>query len=100
MTSGDSPDNPVVKAFLGNAFSGVVNLVTSNENPIPNFVTGGWNPGIPGVAAPEVGGYTLDGGLAGVATKAILGGATDLFALPKFAYDAVTFLGAYAFQCQ
>ena len=55
MTSGSSPDNPVVQVFLGNGFSGVVNLVTSDENPIPNFVMGGWNPGIPGVAAPEVG---------------------------------------------
>lgn len=100
MTSGSSPDNPVVQAFLGNSFSGVVNLVTSNENPLKNLLTGGWNPGIPGVPSPEIGGYALDGGLTGVATKAVLGGATDLFALPKLAYDAATFLGAAAFLCR
>jgi len=100
MTSGSSPDNPVVQAFLGNSFSGVVNLFTTSENPLTNLVTGGWNPGVPGIPAPEVGGYALDGGLAGAATKAALGGATDLFALPKLAYDAATFLGAAAFLCR
>jgi RHS repeat-associated protein len=100
MTSGSSPDNPVVQAFLGNSFSGVVNLFETSENPLTNLVTGGWNPGVPGIPAPEVGGYALDGGLAGAATKAALGGATDLFALPKLTYDAATFLGAAAFLCR
>jgi hypothetical protein len=100
MTSGSSPDNPVVQAFLGNSISGVVNLFTTNENPLTNLVTGGWNPGVPGVPAPEVGGYALDGGLTGVVTKGVLGGATDLFALPKLAYDTATFLGAAAFLCR
>lgn len=100
MTSGSSPDNPAVQAFLGNSISGAVNLFTTNENPLTNLVTGGWNPGVPGVPAPEVGGYALDGGFTGVATKAVLGGATDLFALPKLAYDAATFLGAAAFLCR
>lgn len=100
MTSGGSPDNPAVQAFLGNSISGVVNLFTTNENPLTNLVTGGWNPGVPGVPAPEIGGYALDGGLTGVVTKGVLGGATDLFALPKLAYDAASFLGAAAFLCR
>jgi hypothetical protein len=53
-----------------------------------------------GVAAPEAGGFALDGGLTGVMTKGLLGGATNLFALPKLAYDTATFLGAAAFLCQ
>jgi hypothetical protein len=99
MTSGSSPDNPIVQAFLGKAISGVVKLFTTNENPLTNLVTGGWNPGVPGVAAPEVGGFALDGGLTGVATQAILGVQTDSIVLPKLAYDAATFLGAAAFLC-
>ncbi|MGA3264695.1 MAG: hypothetical protein ABSC47_11705, partial [Terracidiphilus sp.] len=59
-----------------------------------------WNPGVPGVPAPEVGGYALDGGLTGFVTKGVLGGATDLFALPKLAYDTAIFLGAAAFLCR
>lgn len=99
MTSGDSPDNPVVQAFLGNSVSGVVDLVTSGKNPLPPFLQGGWNPGIPGIPSPEIGGFALDGGYVGVITKATLGEATDLFALPKLAYDSATFFGAAAFLC-
>ena len=79
--------------------------VTMSQRIFRNMVTATpflrmWLLSAPGVAAPEVGGYALDGGLTGVATKAVLGGATDLFALPKLAYDAATFLGAAAFLCR
>jgi hypothetical protein len=63
---------------------------------------GGWNPGIPDtiLAAPEIGGVALDGGITGIATKALLGEATDVVALPKLVYDAGTFVGAGLFLCR
>jgi len=99
-TTGTSPDNPIVKAFLGNSVSGIVKLFTSDENPLPNLVEGGWNPGIPGVAAPEIAGVALDGGLAGVATRLVAGAATDTIGLVKLGYDAATFGYAYVKRCR
>jgi RHS repeat-associated protein len=98
-TSGTSPDNFIVKAFLGNSVSGVVKLFTSNENPLPNLIAGGWNPGIPRVAAPEIAGVTLDGGLTGVATRLAFGASTDAIGLLKFGYDAATVGYAYVKRC-
>jgi hypothetical protein len=100
MTSGDSPDNPIVQAFLGNSISGVVNLFTTDENPLTNLATGGWNPGIPGVPSPELEGFALDGGATGILVKAAVGEATDVVAVPKLGYDAVGFAGAYLFMCR
>ena len=99
-TSGSSPYNPVVKAFLGNSVSGLVSLFTSDENPLPNLIEGGWNPGIPGVAAPEIGGVALDGGLTGVATRLVAAGATDTIGLVKLGYDAASFGYAYVHDCR
>jgi hypothetical protein len=99
-TTGSSPYNPVVKAFLGNSVSGVVSLFTSSENPLTNLVEGGWNPGIPGVPAPEIGGVALDGGLTGVGIRLAAGAAADSIGLVKLAYDAATFGYAYVHDCK
>lgn len=99
-TSGSSPDNFFVKAFLGNSVSGIVNLFTSNNNPLPNLAMGGWNPGVPGVAAPEIGGVAIDGGLTGVATRLVAGAAADTIGLAKLGYDAASFGYAYVHDCR
>lgn len=98
-TSGSSPNNPIVKAFLGNAVSGIVNLFTTNDNPLTNLATGGWNPGIPGIPAPQIGGVALDGGLTGAATRVVAGAAADTIGLVKLGYDAATFGYAYVHNC-
>lgn len=61
---------------------------------------GGWNPGVPGVAAPEIGGVALDGGLTGVATRLVAGAAADTIGLVKLGYDAATFGYAYVHDCR
>jgi RHS repeat-associated protein len=98
MTSGDSPDNPVVQTFLGNSFSGLGETIRNRS--LFGLAIGGWNPGVPGLPSPKIGRLPIDGGLSGMVSEALLGGASDLFFVPKGVYDLATYVGAFAFECQ
>jgi hypothetical protein len=98
-TSGSLPDNFLVKGFLGNSVSGVANIFTSNENPLPDLIMGGWNPGIPGVAGPTINGVAIDGGITGAATRLVAGTAANTIGALKVSYDGLSFAYAYMFDC-
>jgi hypothetical protein len=97
--------------LLGNGVSGLYNLwnAPSVGAELKALTVGGFHPGIPG--GPQVMGYPIDGGLAGVATQGIIKGTTanmaqvsaetvaSVVGMAKFGYDLGAYLYAYAYDC-
>jgi hypothetical protein len=105
-TSGSSPNNPIIQATLGNAFSGLVDAwnAPSPGAALKSLFLGGYNPGVPT-------GNPLDGGITGAAITQVIKSATknlgpvatesaaEWVGLAKITYDFSAFAYAYYATC-